>query len=141
MADHTPDKLMLSVVTRERRILEKGVDEVVLRSAKGYMGILPGHTPLLATLEVGHLMYREGNEVQRMVLGEGFAEVLPDRVIVLADAAKRPEEIDRATAETDLREAEKTLAGLAEHDDAYPDARRQFEDATARLELLGRAGA
>lgn len=141
MADHTPEKLMLSVVTRERRILERGVDEVVLRGAKGYMGILPGHTPLLTTLEVGHLMYREGTEVQRMVLGEGFAEVLPDRVIVLADSAKRPEEINRAAAETDLREAEKAIAGLAEHDESYPEVRRQLDEANARLELLDRAGA
>lgn len=141
MADQTPEKLMLSVVTRERRVLEQGVDEVVLRGAKGYMGILPGHTPLLTTLEVGQLMYREGTDARRMVLGEGFAEVLPDRVIVLADSAKRPEEIDRGVAENDLREAERELAGLGEYDDAYAEARRRQEDATARLELLGRAGA
>lgn len=139
MADESPEKLMLSVVTRERRILEQDVDEVVLRGADGYMGVLPGHTPLLTSLEVGHLMYRSGTEVNRMVLGAGFAEVLPDRVIVLADAARRPEEIDRAAAEEDLREAERELATLAEYDEGYPAARGRLEDASARLELLGRA--
>ena len=139
MADHIPQTLTLSVVTRERRILERGVDEVVLRGADGYLGVLPGHTPLLTLLEIGHLMYREGNDVQRMVLGAGFAEILPDRVIVLADSAKKPEEINRADAERDLKEAERELATLAENDEGYREVRGRAEDATARLELLGRA--
>lgn len=138
MADHVPDKLMLSVVTRERRIVEQNVDEVVLHGADGYMGVLPGHTPLLTTLEVGHLMYREGASVHRMVLGAGFAEVLPDRVIVLADSAKQPAEIDRAQAERDLQEAERELAGLAEYDESWAAVKSRRDDASARLDLLGR---
>lgn len=139
MADHLPDKLTLSVVTRERRILERGVDEVVLRGADGYLGVLAGHTPLLTTLEIGHLMFREGNQVERMVLGAGFAEILPDRVIVLADSARKPEEINRADAERELKEAEREIATMAESDEQYPAVRGRLEDATAQLDLLGRA--
>ena len=76
----------------------------------GEIGILPGHTPLLATLKIGQMRYRSGATVHRLVISWGFAEVLPDRVIVLAERGFLPAEIDRAAAEQERIAAEKELA-------------------------------
>ncbi|MEA2488379.1 MAG: F-type H+-transporting ATPase subunit epsilon, partial [Acidobacteriota bacterium] len=84
MAD-LPTKINLTVVTRERKIVDVQVDEVILPATDGEIGVLPGHTPLLATLRIGPLRYRTGTAVSRLVISWGFAEVLPDRVIVLAE--------------------------------------------------------
>ena len=93
MAD--PAKITRNVVTRERKIIDVVVDEVTLPAADGEIGVLPGHTPLLATLRIGQLRYRTGNSVHRLVISWGFAEVLPDRVIVLAERGFLPNEVWR----------------------------------------------
>ena len=76
MADALPTKLTLTVVSRERKIVEVDVDEVVLPASDGEIGVLPGHTPLLTTLKIGEMRYRTGTVFHRMVLSWGFAEVL-----------------------------------------------------------------
>src|ERR1051326_7669174 len=86
MADPLPTKLHLTIVTRERKIVETDVDEVELPATDGEIGILPGHTPLLAMLKIGQMKYRTGSQVMRLVLTWGFAEVLPESVIVMAEA-------------------------------------------------------
>src|SRR5436190_24234929 len=113
MADTLPTKLHLTIVTRERKIVETDVDEVELPASDGEIGILPGHTPLLATLKIGQMRYRTGSTTMRLVLTWGFAEVLPDRVIVMAENARLPEEIDPAAAERDRAELERILADLS----------------------------
>src|SRR5512140_3285034 len=113
MADPLPTRLRLTIVTRERKIVETDADEVVLPASDGEIGSLPGHTPLLATLRIGQMRYRSGGTLYRMVLSWGFAEVLPDRVIVMAEAARLPEEVDAATAERERQEAERALADLS----------------------------
>jgi len=85
VAEQIPSKLHLVVVTRERKIVEADVDEVILPAYDGEIGVLPGHTPLLAMLKVGIMRYRSGGKTSSLVLTWGFAEVLPDRVIVMAD--------------------------------------------------------
>src|SRR5437762_14149173 len=109
MADTLPTSFQLTVVTRERRIIDIQSDEVVLPASDGEIGVLPGHTPLLTTLRIGTLRYRIGNTVERIVLSWGFAEVLPDRVIVLAERGVLPSEVDPAAAEAERIEAEKEL--------------------------------
>ena len=89
-----PPHLALEIVTPERSILHEKVDEVEIPGADGYFGVLPGHTPLLASLQVGQLWYRKGTEVTFLSVAFGFAEVLPDRVTILAQIAERAEEID-----------------------------------------------
>src|SRR5436190_10197720 len=89
-----PTKLTLEVVTPERKILSEVVDEVVLPGRDGYLGVLPGHAPLLTSLKIGQVEYRQGSEKSYLSLAWGFAEVLPDKVTILADVAERPEEID-----------------------------------------------
>ncbi|MGZ7030337.1 MAG: ATP synthase F1 subunit epsilon, partial [Thermoanaerobaculia bacterium] len=118
MAD-LPTKLMLVVVTRDRKILEAEVDEVELPATDGEIGILPGHTPLLTLLKIGQMRYRRGSDVQKLVISWGFAEVLPDRVIVLAERGILPSEIDMAAAEAERREAEKEIAILSSHDPEF----------------------
>jgi F-type H+-transporting ATPase subunit epsilon len=105
-----PTTLTLEIVTPERALVSREVDEVQLPGAEGYFGVLPAHTPLLATLQVGELWYRVGQEKHYLAVAFGFAEVLPDRVIVLAQIAERPEDIDVPRAEAAKRRAEERLA-------------------------------
>ncbi|HXG59489.1 MAG TPA: ATP synthase F1 subunit epsilon [Thermoanaerobaculia bacterium] len=135
MADQLPNKLQLTVVTRERKIIDAQVDEVVLPGREGELGILPGHTPLLAMLRIGVLRYRTGSALNRLVISWGFAEVLPDRVIVLAERGMLPEEVDPAAAEKDRIEAEKELAILSSHDPEFAIAEARVEEAVAMINL------
>jgi F-type H+-transporting ATPase subunit epsilon len=106
-----PDALTLEVVTPDRAVLRESVVEVQIPGREGYLGILPGHTPLLTELTTGVLSYRQGQQTRRMALTGGFAEVLPDRVTVLANSAERAEEIDTAAARNELTAAEKQISG------------------------------
>ncbi len=105
-----PTKLTLEIVTPDRSLVNEEVDEVQLPGAEGYFGVLPGHTPLLATLQVGELWYRVGQEKHYLAVAFGFVEVLPDRVTVLAQIAERAQEIDVARAEAAKRRAEERVA-------------------------------
>jgi len=104
-----PSVLALELVTPDRAIVHEDVEEIELPGSEGYFGVLPGHTPLLATLGVGELWYRRGNEKFYLSLAGGFAEVLADRVIVLAQIAERAEDIDLARAEQARVRAEERL--------------------------------
>ena len=130
-----PKKINLTVVTRERKILEAEADEVELPASDGEIGILPGHTPLLATLRIGQMRYRQGSTVERLVISWGFAEVLPDRVIVLAERGFLPEEIDPAKAEEQRREAEKEIAYLSSHDEQFAIVEGRLEESIAMINI------
>lgn len=132
------DTIALTVVTRERRIIDEMVDEVVLPAAKGSLGVLPGHTPLLSTLRVGELMYRQGSEEHHMVLRWGFAEILPNRVIVLAEGAIMSDEIDLEAAERFRKEAEQELQSLASHDEKFAAAEAKLEESISMISIAGR---
>src|ERR1700750_3303687 len=101
-----PTKLTLEIVTPDRSLVTETVDEVELPGSQGYFGVLPGHTPLLATLSVGELWYRTGADKHFLAIAFGFVEVLPARVTVLAQIAEKAEEIDVARAEAAKRRAE-----------------------------------
>ena len=132
MAD-LPTKINLTVVTRERKIVDAQVDEVILPASDGELGVLPGHTPLLATLRIGPLRYRSGSRVERLVISWGFAEVLPDRVIVLAERGFLPTEIDRAEAERERLAAEREIADLSSHDPEFARVEARLEESIAML--------
>ncbi len=134
MAD-LPTKINLTIVTRERKIVDVQVDEVVLPGSDGEIGVLPGHTPLLASLSIGQLRYRVGGTIHRMVISWGFAEVLPDRVIVLAERGYLPTEIDRAQAEADRTAAEKELAYLSSHDPEFAIVEARLEESIAMITI------
>jgi F-type H+-transporting ATPase subunit epsilon len=105
-----PTNLQLEIVTPDQSLVREDVDEVQLPGAEGYLGVLPGHTPLLATLAVGELWYRIGQEKHFLAIASGFGEVLPDRVTVLAQIAERAEDIDISRAEAARKRAEERLA-------------------------------
>jgi F-type H+-transporting ATPase subunit epsilon len=121
-----PAHLALEIVTPDRAIVHEQVDEVQAPGAQGYFGVLPGHTPMLALLQVGTLWYRKGTEKHYLSLAGGVAEVTADRVIVLATIAERGEEIDVDRAQAARQRAEKRLA---EH-------QRDLDLERARVSLL-----
>jgi F-type H+-transporting ATPase subunit epsilon len=107
-----PEAIELVVVTPERQLLREKAIEVQLPGADGYLGVLPGHAPLMTELGIGELSYHDpgGRESEHLAILRGFAEVLPDRVTVLAETAERAVEIDLQRAEAALARAEKRLA-------------------------------
>jgi F-type H+-transporting ATPase subunit epsilon len=105
-----PSHLQLQVVSAERLLVNERVDEVEIPGSGGYFGVLPGHTPLLATLAVGELWYRQGTEKHYLSIAFGFVEVQPDRVIVLAQIAELAQDIDTARAEAARKRAQERLA-------------------------------
>ena len=133
MADALPTSFQLTVVTRERRIIDVVSDEVELPASDGEIGVLPGHTPLLTTLRVGQMRYRSGGEVHRLVISWGFAEILPDRVIVLAERGILPSEIDPSAAEAERIQAEQELAYLSSHDPEFAVVEGKLEEAVAMI--------
>jgi F-type H+-transporting ATPase subunit epsilon len=134
-----PTSLELQIVTPERLILREQVDEVEIPGSEGYFGVLPGHTPLLASLAVGELWYRKGQEKTYLSIGFGFAEVLPDRVTILARLAERADEIDVERADVARKRAEELLAqGQGAID--YERARVALLKSMTRLQVSGRIG-
>ncbi len=133
-----PTKLTLEIVTPDRSLVRDEVDEVQVPGSEGYLGILPGHTPLLATLGVGELWYRKGQEKRYLALAGGFVEVLPDRVTILAQTAELAQDIDVARAEASKKRAEDRLAKPSADLDAER-ARLALLRALTRLQVATRA--
>jgi F-type H+-transporting ATPase subunit epsilon len=132
------DKLELEIVTPERRVLSEHVDEVVLPSVDGYMGVLPGHAPLMALLDVGELSVRVGNERRYLSVAGGFAEVLRHRVSILAETSELSHEIDLDRAKRARAAAEKELErDLSEHE--FRRAEVRLKKAISRIQVHGRA--
>jgi len=107
-----PDDIELVIVTPEKQLLRGKVADMQMPGEDGYLGILPGHAPLMTELGIGELSYHDvsGKESTHVAIVRGFAEVLPDRVTVLAETAERAEEIDVQRAKDALARAEKRLA-------------------------------
>jgi F-type H+-transporting ATPase subunit epsilon len=105
-----PTNLTLEIVTPDRALLREEVDEVVVPGSEGELGVLPGHTPLLSSLKIGELWYRQGSEKHYLAIAFGFVEVMPNRVTVLADIGERAQEIDVQRAERAKQHAEQQLA-------------------------------
>src|SRR5580693_3438636 len=106
------DKIALEIVTPRGRALAVSVDEVTAPSVEGEFGVLPGHLPLLAALRVGLVSYRQGGDTRRCAVGPGFAEVGPDRVVLLTDEYTERERIDPVVVRKDLGEVQKELGAL-----------------------------
>ncbi len=133
-----PAQLDLQIVTPEKMLVHQQVDEVEIPGTEGYLGVLPGHTPLLASLAVGELWYRTGQEKTYLSIAFGFAEVLPDRVTILARLAERADEIDVDRAEAALRRAEDRLAH-PKADVDYERARIALMKSIARIHVVAHA--
>ncbi len=127
----------LTIVTPERKLVDRRVEEVVLPGAEGYLGVLPGHAPLLASLKVGEIAYRDETGPHSLSVTWGFVEVLPDRVSVLADVAERAEDIDVERARRARERAEGRLrAGGSDVD--WDRAGASLERAIVRLQVAGK---
>ena len=133
-----PTKIQLQIVSADRSLVNETVDEVEIPGFDGYFGVLPGHTPLLAVLSVGELWYRQGQEKHYLSIAFGFAEVLPDRVTILAQIAETAAEIDVARAEAARQRAEERIARPAADIDAER-ARTSLRKSLIRLQVATRA--
>lgn len=134
--ESTPGKLHLVLVDHDRQLLDVPADEVQVPGSEGVLGILPGHTPLIATLKVGEVMYRQGKIEHYLALSEGFVEVADDVVTVLTESAELPEEIDVEAARREAREAEEEL--MAATDAEWVKAQARLEKAGARINVAER---
>ena len=130
-----PKHLRLEFVTPERAITHEDVDEVEIPGEEGYFGVLPGHAPLLAALQTGEMWYRKGAERRYAFIAGGFAEVVSDRVSILAQVAERAEDIDLARAEASKRRAEERLARPSVVDMDAERARIALLRAITRLQV------
>ncbi|RLA80539.1 MAG: F0F1 ATP synthase subunit epsilon [Deltaproteobacteria bacterium] len=127
--------LLLEVVTPERLVLSQEVEEVVAPGEFGQFGVLPGHRPFFTTLTIGELMYRVDGRENYMAISGGFAEVLPDRVTVLADTAELAAEIDVERARRAKERAEERLKDLVPLDPEYPVVLAALKRALTRLKV------
>ena len=109
-----PSNLTLEVVTAERSLVNETIDEAEVPGSDGYFGVLPGHTPFLAALKVGDLWFRQGEKLTHLSVAFGFAEVLPDRIRILAKNAELAQEIDVNRAKEAERRARARQRGLEE---------------------------
>jgi len=133
-----PDAIQLVIVTPERQLLSESVVEVTLPGAEGELGVLPGHAPLITELGIGELRYRTagGTLSDPIAVIRGFAEVLQDRVTVLAETAERPEEIDLERAKAALERAEKRIAaGPGTQDIDWDRATAALQRALVRIKV------
>lgn len=132
-----PTSIELQIVTPERLVVREQVDEVQIPGSEGYFGVLPGHTPLLASVAIGELWYRKGQDRTFLAISGGFAEVLPDRVTLLATLAERAEEIDVERAAQARQRAEQRLT-QPKIDVDYERARLSLQKSIIRLQVSSR---
>jgi F-type H+-transporting ATPase subunit epsilon len=133
------DSFAVQIVTPEKLVVETTAEELQIPGKKGYLGILPGHAPLITELAVGEISYRSGQKTGRVAVAWGFAEVLPDKVTILAETAERAEDIDAARAERAKQRAEERLTkGGGETD--YARCQVALQRAETRLEVAQKKG-
>ena len=135
-----PEKIQLDIVTPERGLVSEAVDELILPGSEGYLGVRPGHAPLLTTLGVGAIEYRKGKDLHHLAVSWGFAEVLPDRVAILAETAEKAEEIDEDRARRARDRAEQRLQ-KPDPDTDFRRAQVALQKALIRLQVASKAQA
>lgn len=131
------DTFQFEIVTPEKLVVRDVAEEMQIPGKNGYLGILPGHAPLISELGVGEISYRVGGYTHRLAVAWGFAEVLPDKVTILAETAERAEEIDVKRAEDAKRRAEERLKSANPETD-FNRAQVALERADTRLEVAGK---
>lgn len=130
------DTIQLEIVTPERLVVNEAVEYIEIPGKTGYIGVLPGHAPLISELAAGELTYRVGSQTKRVAVAWGFAEVLQTKVTILAETAEKAEEIDTARAEAAKKKAEAELQKAGPEGNAQ--ALAALERASARLEVAGK---
>jgi F-type H+-transporting ATPase subunit epsilon len=128
------DRFQLEIVSPEKLVVRDSAEEVQIPGRNGYLGVLPGHAPLITELGAGELTYRSGAQTHHFSLAWGFAEVLPDRVTILAESVERAAEIDVPRAQRSLNDAEQSLKS-AQTEDEFSHAIDKIQRAQARLDV------
>lgn len=136
-----PEAIELQIVTPERHVLQESVQSVEIPGKEGYLGVLPGHAPLITELGVGILAYRKDSENRFLTIIHGYAEVLPDRVIVLAEVSERAEEIDVARSRSAQERAQIELARTGVGSDDWQRQKLALDRALVRMQAAARTGA
>jgi len=131
------DEFQLEIVTPEKQEVSDTAEEVQIPGKSGYLGILPGHAPLITELAVGEITYRKGGHTSYLSVAWGFAEVLPAKVTILAEAAERPEEIDVQRAREAKKRAEERLKSQDPATD-YQRALYALKRAEVRLDVAAK---
>jgi F-type H+-transporting ATPase subunit epsilon len=126
-------KLKLEIVTPYGLILSEDVDEVSCTGSEGDFGVLPGHVPFFTTLKIGMLIYKKGNATKYIFVNWGYAEVGPEKVMILADSAEKSEDIDVERAKTAMKRAEERLKKAEEFDFARSSS--ALERAVSRVQV------
>ena len=129
-----PDSFQLEIVTPEKMVVRDVAEEIQIPGRNGYLGVLPGHAPLITELGAGEINYRAGGQSHRFAVAWGFAEVLPDRVTVLAETVERADEIDVSRAQQSLARAEESLKSAQTEEDVS-HATGKIRAAQARIEV------
>lgn len=135
-----PEAIELEVVTPQRHVLAETVQAIEIPGKEGYLGILPGHAPLITELGIGILAYRKGGETRYVSVIQGYAEVLPDRVIVLAEISERAEEIDLERARAAQARAQAELAKTSPGSSDWQERKLAVERALVRTQVVGKQG-
>lgn len=130
------DTIKLEIVTPERMLVSEDAADVQIPGKSGYLGILPGHAPLITEIAVGEIAYHAAGQLKRLSVAWGFAEVLPDKVTILAETAEKADEIDVSRAEAAKQKAEEQLRKAGAEGNA--DAQGALDRANTRLEVAGR---
>ena len=128
------DTFQLEIVTPEKVVVRDTAEEMQIPGKSGYLGILPGHAPLISELAVGEITYRRGGDLHRLAVAWGFVEVLPDKVTILAETAEKASDIDVQRAEAAKRKAEQALAS-GNPDLDYRATENALKRAEARLDV------
>ncbi len=131
------DSFAVQIVTPERLVVETRAQELQIPGKNGYLGILPGHAPLITELAVGEISYRDGQKTGRVAVAWGFAEVLPDKVTILAETAEKAEDIDVARAERARQRAEERLTKAGAELD-YARCQVALQRAEVRLQVAAK---
>ena len=131
------DTFQFEIVTPEKLVVRDVAEEMQIPAKNGYIGVLPGHAPLITELAVGEITYRNNGYTHHIALAWGFAEVLPDKVTILAENAERAEEIDVKRAQEAKERAEQRLKSSNTETD-YERAQNAFQRAETRLQVASK---
>jgi F-type H+-transporting ATPase subunit epsilon len=128
-------KIQLDIVTPDRLIISEEVDEIIAPGTLGDFGVLIDHAPFFSTLRIGELSYRKGNQTHYVVINWGFAQVYQNKVIILAELAEKPEEIDLVKVEEAIARAEEKILSAGDNLNLLDEARTSLEKAIVRKQI------
>src|SRR6202035_5616610 len=136
-----PETIELEAAPPERHVLQQTVKSVEIPGKEGYLGVLPGHAPLITELGIGVLTYRSDTETRYLAVVDGYAEVLPDRVIVLAEVSERAEEINVERSREAAERAKAEIASANTGDEKWQHATFALQRALVRIQAASKPGA